>query len=230
MNKVEIALKLIEIAPRFLPHSKPPVTDYSPLYDALKGQQLSLAAPIVSDYSDWEPLPDLDVAELGPHEEPAATAVATACVSCSRSHLSAVSGALGEAIRFAREEKNIMHPEVQRRIMLAEDEATIMERIDLAPDALAASPPEEREVIETYLPRIRKLRQALGSITSYQLLEDTAVEASLLAQEFRLAALQAKGVDLSPVMALAQSVQSGEIDVETAKQRLKEILPEDRNA
>lgn len=229
MNKVEIALKLIEIVPRFLPRSKPPVTDYSPLYDALKGQQLSLAAPIVSDYSGWEPPPDLDVAELGPREEPAATDVATACISCSRGHLIAAAGALSEALRFARDD-GIAHPEVQKRIALAEQEIVMNERIDLAPESIAQSPPEEQEIGRELLPKLRQLRQELGQITSVEQLEKLAADTSILAQEVRLKHLQAKGVDLSPVMALAQSVQSGEIDMETAKQRLKEILPEGRNA
>ena len=53
---------------------------------------------------------------------------ATGCLDCSRSHLSAVSGSLAEALRFARKD-GVEHPEVQRRISLAEDELTMMERI-----------------------------------------------------------------------------------------------------
>lgn len=151
--------------------------------------------------------------------------VSTACVSCTRSHLSTVSGALGEALRFARED-GIAHPEVQRRILLSEDEINIMERIDLAPDALAASPPEEKQLVTEYLPRIRKLRQEMGEITSLEKLEEVAAEASILGQEFRLRALQLRGVDLNPVMELARKVQAGEISMDEAKDKLKEILPE----
>jgi len=160
-------------------------------------------------------------AELG--EE----AVATACLSCSRSHLSTVSGALTEGLRFARgDPAGIMHPEVQRRIMLSEDEINIMERIDLAPDALAASPPEERTVAEEYLPRIRTLRQDIGNITSVEQLQETAAEASVLGQEFRLRILQLQGTDLNPIVELAKKVEAGEITMEEAKERVKELLPE----
>ena len=152
--------------------------------------------------------------------------VGTACLSCSRSHLATVAGGLGEAVRFARgDPRGITHPEALMRIQKAEEEANIMERIDLSPEALLASPPEERAVAEAYLPRIRGLRQGIGDIDSFDALERVAADASLLGQEFRLAALQAKGVDLSPVVSLAQKVQRGEISMATAKEQLKQLLP-----
>ena len=40
-------------------------------------------------------------------------------------------------------------------------------------------------------------------------------------------ALQLQGVDLSPVMALAQRVQAGEMDMEEAKAQLRELLPDE---
>ncbi len=101
--------------------------------------------------------------------------VSTACLSCSRSHLSTVSGALGESLRFARE-GGIADPEVQRRLMLAEDEINVMERIDLSADALAKATPEGRQVAREYLPKIQAVRQRLGAITSVKELEQTAAE------------------------------------------------------
>lgn len=232
MDKISIIFRAIELLPRFLPKPKPPKIDYAPLFEAIpKHEAPKLSAteikvetepPEADQYRVEEP----PVIEKPTGELPGQGDVSTACIACSRSHLSTISGALGESLRFAREE-GIQNPEVQRRIMLSEDEINIMERIDLAPDALAASPPEERELAKEYLPRIRELRQNLGQITSVEKLEEVAAEASILGQEFRLRHLQLQGVDLSPVMELAKKVQTGEISMEEAKTQLKEILPEE---
>ena len=213
MDKVAILFRAVELATRFLPKPKPPTIDYTPLREAIP--KLSKAEPPPSTI------------EEGPPRAETKQDVSTACISCGRSHLSTVSGALGEATRFAREEQGIKHPEVQKRIMMSEDEINILERIDLSPEALMKAPPEERQLAEEYLPRIRKLRQDLGQITSLEDLEKTAAEASILGQEFRLRALQLKGVDLNPVMALAKDVQEGRLTMEAAKEKLKEILPEE---
>lgn len=221
MDKIAILLRAVELIPNFLPKQKPPVIDYSPLYEAIPK---SVEMPKISA-TEIEVRTEPASIEKAP-ESSAEETVATGCISCSRSHLSTISGALGESLRFARED-GIQHPEVQRRIMMSEDEANIMERIDLAPDALLNSPPEERQLAEEYLPRIRKLRQGLGGISSVDKLEEVAGEASLLAQEFRLRHLQLQGVNLSPVMALAKKVQAGELTMEEAKIQLKELLPEE---
>jgi len=154
--------------------------------------------------------------------------ISTACLSCSRSHLSTVSGALGEALRFARgDSRGIKHPEVIRRVLMAEDEINMLERIDLAPDALVNTSPEDREVAEEYLPRIRQLRQNIGNISSVTDLEEAAAEASILGQEFRLRHLQLQGVDLNPVLELAKSVERGEITMDEAKEKIRELVPEE---
>lgn len=221
MDKAAIIFRAIEIIPRFMPRPKPPVIDHTPLYEALPRQEL----PQVETFE----VKSTDVIKTKTEVIPAPAAeedVSTSCLSCSRSHLSTVSGALSESLRFARE-SGMEHPEVQRRILLSEDEINIMERIDLAPDALASSPEEERTLAQEYLPRIRELRQKLGQITSVEQLEQTAADASLLSQEFRLRHLQLQGVDLNPVMELAKKVQQGEITIDDAKKQLKEILPEE---
>ena len=222
MDTTAIILKVIEIIPRFIPRSKPPKIDYSPLYEAIPRYEVP---KLLSIEAKVQPTVRTKPVEVSPEVQP--QEVSTGCIPCSRSHLSTVSGALGEATRFAREKQGIRHPEVQRRIMLSEDEISIMERIDLAPDALAASPPEERQLAEEYLPRIRVLRQSLGQITSLEKLEEIAAEASVLSQEFRLRHLQLRGIDLNPVLELARRVQAGEITMEEAKGKLKEILPEE---
>jgi hypothetical protein len=243
LDKTAIILKVVEILPNFIPRPKPPKTDYSELYSAIpKATYPPVQSPTLEALKIREiPIPKIEeekpdaeersietTVPVGERKETSLEEVSTACLSCSRSHLSTVSGALGEAIRFARgDPQGILHPEAQRRILMAEDEINIMERIDLSPDALAGSPVEERAVAEEYLPRIRELRQSLGDINSFDKLEKVAGDASILSQEFRLRHLQLKGVDLNPVVELAKKVQKGELSMAEAKEQLKGILPEE---
>ena len=225
MDTTQIIIAAIQVLPRFFPRPKPPIIDYSPLREALHNIEL-VPKETTSEISPIQIGVSIPARLESPTQEEQAQDVSTSCISCSRSHLSTVSGALGESLRFARE-SGITHPEVQRRIMLSEDEINIMERVDLAPDALARSPTEEQQLANEYLPRIRELRQNLGQITSVEKLQQTAAEASMLAQEFRLRHLQLQGVDLSPVMELAKRVQTGELTMEQAKTQLREMLPEE---
>jgi len=221
MDKVAIIFRAIEVIPRFIPRPKPPVIDYKPLMEVIPRQAYPQGEIIEVKTAETIKAKTQVVPVPAAEED-----VSTSCLSCSRSHLSTVSGALSESLRFARE-SGIQNPEVQRRVMLSEDEMNIMERIDLAPDALANSPEQERTLAEEYLPRIRELRQRLGNISSVEQLEQTAADASFLSQEFRLRHLQLQGVDLNPVMELAKKVQKGEMSIDDAKARLKEILPEE---
>jgi hypothetical protein len=101
MDKVSIVFKAIELIPRFIPKPKPPTVDYSALREAMP-------KPILPEVSATEVK-----VETAPMRAPAPAVqeVATACMACSRSHLSTVSGALNEAVRFARE-KGVGDPEV----------------------------------------------------------------------------------------------------------------------
>lgn len=225
MDKVSIFFRVVELLPRFIPKSRPPVIDYLSLQDSLPQIKLPEVKTTVV-------VPDFELDKVSEYIEEAAPLpvdqeeVSTACLSCGRSHLSTVSGALGESLRFARED-GIMVPEVQRRIMMAEDEINMLERIDLAPDALAKASEAERQVAHEFLPKIRVLRQKLGDITSVAQLEAVASAASVLSQEFRLRHLQIRGTDLNPVMELAKRVQAGEITMAEAKVQLKSLLPEE---
>ncbi len=227
-----IVLKIVEIIPNFIPRPKAPKTDYSQLIEAVPKVKYPAAdfSSLYAVKTDEIPIPSVEIpaTDEAPREIETAIpveksdsrgeVVGTACLSCSRSHLSTVGGALGEAIRFSRgDPQGITHPEAQRRILLAEDEMNIMERIDLSADALASSPPEEKAVAEEYLPRIRVLRQEIGDIDSFDKLEKVAADANMLSQEFRLRHLQLKGVDLNPVVELAQKVQRGELSMVEAR-------------
>ena len=227
MDTVSIVFRALELLPRFLPQRKPPVIDYTSLTKYLPGPAVIPQLKVVELGIEATESPSYPAKRLALAPPPSSSReVATGCLACSRSHLSTVSGALGESLRFARD-GGIAHPEVQRRLNLAEDEINIMERIDLAADAIQRSPPEEQDLARHFLPKIRELRQNLGAIKSVEELEKTASDASILGQEFRLRHLQMKGVNLNPVLELARAVQSGEIDMETAKKRLKEMLPEE---
>ncbi len=232
MNVQPIIINVIAHLGRMAFRTPPPKIEFGPLYDALPKADyravLSTSIDVEADTTSCPPagstaVANIPVTTITPREE---SIQQTGCISCSRSHLSTVSGSLAESLRFARE-GGIEHPEVQRRLMLAEDEINIMERVDLAPDALAKSPPMERRLAEEYLPKIRALRQNIGAVMSPEALGKIAAEASVLSQEFRLRALQLKGVDLTPVLHLANKVEAGEMTMDEAKEALKELLPEE---
>jgi len=107
----------------------------------------------------------------------------TACIPCSKNHISTVSASLNEAVRFARSE-GINHPEVVRRIGIAMDELNIMERIDLAPDKLIGLNEKEKEIAEWVLKKSRELRHMIDEIKTPEDLEKTASEAAKIRTEF----------------------------------------------
>lgn len=111
--------------------------------------------------------------------------VATACLPCTRSHLHTVAGLLKEALRFAREE-GVNHPEVVNRLDAAAEELAVLERVDLAPENIRNSPEKEKQVINTVLPEIRRLRQeVVNNITDASKLEETATKTVELNRKIR---------------------------------------------
>jgi hypothetical protein len=242
MDILNLVFKLIEVAPRLSPPPKPPMIDYTSLIphlpDASKlmsfGGSGSLgSAPIVSRSASVRLTEDAPPAvatevKVTPRGEKQMREVATACLSCTRSHLATIAGLMGEALRFARAE-GILHPEVQERLNMAEQEVNVMERIDLSPQKIQDLPPVEAEMAREYLPKIRVLRQDMGNIESVEALEAATAEASVLGQEFRLRHLQTKGVDLNPVVDLARRVKAGELTIEEAKAKLKTMLPDEED-
>jgi len=113
----------------------------------------------------------------------ASVSAGTACIPCSRDHLSVTSSALGEAVRFARE-KGVKDPEALRRIRIALDELNIMERIDLAPDEVANLKGAEKELADWTLNQSRNLRHAITAIKDVETMEKTAARASQVTEEF----------------------------------------------
>lgn len=111
------------------------------------------------------------------------TAQGTACIPCSRDHLSVTSSALSEGIRFARE-KGVRDPEVTRRIRIALDELNAMERIDLAPAEIIKLKGAEKELADWTLKQSRGLRHAITSIRDVETMEQAAARASQVTEEF----------------------------------------------
>lgn len=83
-----------------------------------------------------------------------------ACIPCTKNHLSTISGALSEAVRFARSE-DVASPEVQRRLGIVEDELNIWERVDATPDKIAQLPEDQQKIMREALRRGRELRHYL---------------------------------------------------------------------
>lgn len=243
MDTSIIIQQAIKWIPKFIiPKPKPPVTDFKPLYEAIPNPTIQIVAqkveikPQIGLSLERIKTPSVGEDLTSPSAEVEMTPVlplknafhkvdevSTACLSCSRSHLSTVSGALSEATRFARE-GGISDPEVQKRLMIAEDEINILERIDLSPQSLVEAPPEERQVAEQYLPRIRKLRQEIGNITSVERLQQTAAEASILGQEFRLSHLQLKGSEEGSEVEVESSSPAGDCEECKALESLTDYL------
>jgi len=114
---------------------------------------------------------------------PQAVSAGTACLPCSRDHLSVTSSALGEAVRFARE-KGVKDPEALRRIRIALDELNIMERIDLAPDEITGLKGAEKELANWTLNQSRNLRHSITAIKDADSMEQAAAKASQITEEF----------------------------------------------
>jgi hypothetical protein len=107
----------------------------------------------------------------------------TACSLCSDEHLSEVSGALSEALRFARSE-GLGSKEVIRRVRHARDELNAMERFDLAPEEITKLPEDEKEVAHWALPQSRDLRHSINSMITVEDLEKASAQAANLADTF----------------------------------------------
>jgi hypothetical protein len=106
------------------------------------------------------------------------------CVSnCSKDHFSTASGALAEALRFARKE-GINHSEVQDRLGIASDELNIMERIDLSPQKMVTLDGQERRLAIEALNESRDLRHQIMSIKTDADLEKAAADAAKVRTRF----------------------------------------------
>lgn len=234
MNGIEIGLTTLRALIKLVPPPKPPTIDYSEMRSLHNEYFDKMIEKIESRTGEKSQFIDVTPAMLEKAEEvkllPERTTetgapVATSCIACSASHVATVAGALGEAMRFARE-GGITDPEVIRRLDAADQEITIMERIDLSPESVRNSPAKDQEMAHFFLPKIRELRQNIGSISNVDELERAASEASILSHEFRLKRMESNGTNLNPIIELAKKVQSGEMTMEEARSQVKQYLPQ----
>lgn len=118
------------------------------------------------------------------------SAAGKACIPCGNDHFSTASSMLEEALRFAREERplgegGIYHPEVTRRIFIAEDELNAFERGDGAAEKMARLPQDEMELMYEMLKASRRMRHMLKEIVDVPSLVSTTAEVGRIKMEFR---------------------------------------------
>ena len=107
----------------------------------------------------------------------------TACIACSRDHVSTASAVLNEALRFARKD-GVGHIEVQRRIGIALDELNAMERIDLAAESIERLDGREKEVAIEAANDSRGLRHDITAIKTPDDLQRVSAKASNIRTRF----------------------------------------------
>jgi hypothetical protein len=240
MNALELGLQAVSIIAKLVPPPKRQPVDYSEekkiyndYYDRLSqtlgtmpkfGEGYPIAKTTIIQTTEAPAEAPVQYPQLPPPPAGEKKAVATSCIACSRSHLATIAGALDESLRFARE-GGVTHPEVIKRLDIAEREVTMMERIDLSPEAILNSPKREQDLARGFLPKIRQLRQNIGQIASVEQLEQAASESSILTHEFRLRQMEMAGANLNPIIALAKAVENGEMTMEEARAKVKEYLP-----
>lgn len=115
----------------------------------------------------------------------------TACITCSDEHFSEVSGALNEAMRFART-SGMGDYEVLKRIRHAREELNAMERFDLSSQQIVRLPEIEKPAARWAVEQSRELRHGLGAINSTDDLEKVAAKASEVADEFEKKTMELK--------------------------------------
>ncbi|MDD5547088.1 MAG: hypothetical protein PHO67_08060 [Candidatus Omnitrophica bacterium] len=88
-------------------------------------------------------------------------------------------------MRFARS-SDIADPEVVKRISLAEDELNAFERVDAAPDKIAALPEEEQYIISAMTQDSRTIRHRLSDLQSPDDLLQLAADVKKLREGYRM--------------------------------------------
>lgn len=105
---------------------------------------------------------------------PKQATVATACVPCALGHFSTSAGTLNEAVRF--KDDGIACIEIADRIAIVLKEQNTLERIDLTPEKILATPEWERSIAEEALKQSRSLRHRLETVSTIEDLEQIAAD------------------------------------------------------
>ena len=149
----------------------------------------------------------------------------TACLGCTNDHLSTVSGALNEAIRFARKE-GIGYIEVKRRLGLALDELNMLERVDLSTENIIQLQGTEKKLATDILEAARDLRHKITGIRVFEDLEKVSAEASEVRTKF-MSQIWDLAISDGTVQKLCQD-KDGE-EYQKCIETISEVLSQKRN-
>lgn len=162
------------------------------------------AAPTTAPPSSAPALSGTEETPTGTREAPRGTG----CAPCTSDHLSTCSGALAEAMRFARV-RGVQDEEVQSRLSLCVDELNIWERVDAAPEKLVGLAPAEKEFLRRWLPKGRDLRHRVNEAETLEDLEGAAALARQQSVEARKEMRQLRPPVMKKIEALAEKVKAG---------------------
>jgi len=149
------------------------------------------------------------------------------CRACTSKHFGKCSGALSEAIDFARDE-GIKSEEVEKRLAFCEEQLDTWEGIDATPESYVNLSEEKKAWLREWLPRGRGLRHQLHAVKTMDDLEKAAAHAAQLHQkawqELReLGEIAEPGSPfLDQVQRQAKRVKAGELTRAAAVKELQE--------
>jgi hypothetical protein len=124
------------------------------------------AAPVPAAAPEEKTVAKEDITEV-------ATSVKRGCLPCSIGHLTACTGLLNEAMRFARKD-GITSDQVLEDTSGCITELNAMERVDLRPEKIAVLPPWEKELVLEVLDLSKETRLGLESMQTPDDLEKIA--------------------------------------------------------
>jgi len=130
----------------------------------------------------WEELGEL----FHEYREPLETKPKEPCLPCGNWHLTAIAGALEEAVREARN-KGIEHPDTLFQLKRAERELVNAERGDFIPVKIVDLPEADKRIVEWVMPKFKELRgefDKLAETKSIEHLEKLAAKASQYDEQY----------------------------------------------
>lgn len=107
----------------------------------------------------------------------------TGCIPCANAHLHAVGSVLGKAATEAAG-TTFTDPAVQERLSFAQEELAALFAYDWTPEKIAASPPADRAILETYAPRFQDLQRQIGQARDAATVRQLADQARALLAEY----------------------------------------------
>ena len=158
------------------PHVK--TEDYQPVISVVDEEGLSINVPAAAS----PPETTDDKIKKG-----------TACLPCTNSHLHACVGLLDEAMRMSPDGIN---EDSMQRVDKCLGQIAAAERIDLAPENVAALPEKERVVAEYAAKEMREIRHGLEGVTDKKDLERVTLQTITLQEHVGKAWFKIKMADM----------------------------------